>query len=176
LRGAILDIERAVRTAVPDAAIDGYELQEELAGCIEAVVGFKATPPFGALIMAGTGGTLVELQNDRAFSLAPLTSTEAATLIGQTRLGALLGGYRNLMPVTELAELAALIANLSELAADMHDVLAECDLNPVMVAPGSGKARLVDVLFVATGRSEPEGRRIAEQRGDHATPFATPPE
>jgi acetyltransferase len=151
LRGAILDIERAVRDAVPDAAIDGYELQEELSGCIEAVIGFKATPPFGALMMAGTGGTLVELQNDRAFSLAPLTAAEAVTLVGQTRLGAVLGGYRNLMPLTDPRPLADLIANLSELAADMHDVLAACDLNPVMVAPESGKSRLVDVLFVAGG-------------------------
>jgi hypothetical protein len=103
--------------------------------------------------MAGTGGTLVELQNDRAFSLAPLTQTEAVTLVGQTRLGAVLGGYRNLMPLTDPRPLAALITNLSELAADMHDVLAACDLNPVMVAPASGRSRLVDVLFVAAGLS-----------------------
>jgi acetyltransferase len=151
LRDAILAIERAVRAAVPNAAIEGYELQEELTGCIEAVAGFKATPPFGALLMAGTGSTLVELQNDRAFSLAPLTPAEAVALIGPTRLGAMLGGYRNLMPVTDPRPLADLIANLSDLAADMHDVLAECDLNPVMVAPVSGKARLVDALFVAGG-------------------------
>jgi hypothetical protein len=65
----------------------------------------------------------------------------------------MLGGYRNLMPVTDPAPLADLIAALSELAADMHDVLAACDLNPVMVSPGSGKVRLVDVLFVAAGSS-----------------------
>jgi hypothetical protein len=55
------------------------------------------------------------------------------------------------MPVTDLTALSDLIANLSVLAADMHDVLAECDLNPVMIAPGSGSARLVDALFVAGG-------------------------
>jgi acetyltransferase len=151
LRAAIAAIEQAVRTAVPGAVIEGYELQEELSGCIEAVLGFKATPPFGALVLAGTGGTLVELQNDRAFGLGPLTPAEADALVRQTRLGAVLGGYRNLMPVTDLAALSGLIANFSELAADMHDVLAECDLNPVMVAPGSGRVRLVDVLFVAGG-------------------------
>jgi acetate---CoA ligase (ADP-forming) len=124
LRGAVLDIERAVRAAASHVVIDGYELQEELSGCIEAVVGFKATPPFGVLIMAGAGGTLVELQNDRAFSLAPLTAAEAVALIGQTRPGAVLGGYRNLMPVIDLAGLAELIATLSELAADMHEILA----------------------------------------------------
>jgi acetyltransferase len=151
LRDAIAAIGRAVRDAVPSAVIEGYELQEELSGGIEAVAGFKATPPFGALVMAGTGGTLVELQNDRAFSLAPLDAAEATALIRQTRLGALLGGYRNLVPATDLTEVAAILTNLSRLAADMRDVLAEGDLNPVMIAPGSGKARLVDALFIAAG-------------------------
>ena len=149
LRDAIATIARNVGHAIPTAVIEGFELQEEMSGCIEAVAGFKATPPFGALIVIGTGGTLVELQNDRALSLSPVTQAEAAGLIGTTRLGALLGGYRNLVPRTDLAPLAALLAGLSELAADLHDVLAECDLNPVLVRPGSGEVRIVDALFAA---------------------------
>jgi acyl-CoA synthetase (NDP forming) len=149
LRAAIALIETNVRRAIPGAVIDGYELQESLAGWVEAMAGFKATPPFGALIVTGAGGTMVELQNDRALSLCPVAPAEAAGLIAGTRLGALLGGYRNLAPRTDLAPLSALIANLSEMAADLHDVLAECDLNPVMVQPGTGAVRIVDALFIA---------------------------
>ena len=156
LQAAILAIEQAVRTSVPHAVIEGYELQEQLSDAIEAVAGFKAAPPFGALTVVGTGGTLVELQADRAISLSPVSSMEAASMIAGTRLGRRMDGYRNLLPPTNPAPLAALVAGLSELAADLYDVLAECDLNPVLVQPGSGTARIVDALFVAGRADEPQ--------------------
>ena len=70
-------------------------------------------------------------------------------MLGRTRLGALLSGYRNLVPVTDTTGLRNLLLAMSELAADMQDLLTECDLNPVLVRPGSGAVRMVDVLFIA---------------------------
>ena len=35
----------------------------------EAMIGFAATPPFGSLVVVGTGGTMVELQADKAVRL-----------------------------------------------------------------------------------------------------------
>ena len=102
LRAAIAAIERNVRAARPGAVIEGYELQEQLTGWVEAMAGIKATPPFGALILVGSGGTLIELLQDRALSLSPVTPDEAAAMIRQTRLGARLAGYRNLLPRTDL--------------------------------------------------------------------------
>ncbi len=113
------------------------------------MAGLKSTPPFGVLTLVGTGGALVELQNDRAVSLSPMTPEEAQSLIRQTRLGPLLSGYRNLLPKTNLLHLAALLSNLSTLAADLHDLLAEADLNPVLVQPGTGDVCIVDALFIA---------------------------
>ena len=135
---------------VPGAVIDGFELQEELVDCVEAIVGFKATPPFGALVVVGMGGTLVELQADRALGLSPASAAEAAGMIDRTRLGALLHGYRNLILRTDTAELVNLVCKLSNLAADLCDVLTECDLNPVLIRKGSGEVRVVDALFVAS--------------------------
>jgi acetyltransferase len=150
LHAAMARIEANVRTNVPGAMIDGFELQEELVDCVEAMVGFKATPPFGALVVVGMGGTLVELQADRALGLGPVAATEAAGMIDRARLGALLHGYRNLIPPTDTAELVGLVCKLSKLAADLCDVLAECDLNPVLIRKGSGEVRVVDALFVAS--------------------------
>ncbi len=149
LRAAIERIESNLRANVPGAVIDGFELQEELADCVEAMVGFKATPPFGALVVVGMGGTLVELQADRALGLSPISAAEAADMIGRTRLGALLDGYRNLIPCTDTAALADLVCKLSNLSADLCDVIHECDLNPVLIRKGSGEVRVVDALFVA---------------------------
>jgi acetate---CoA ligase (ADP-forming) len=150
LRAAITRIEANVRANVPGAVIDGFELQEELVDCVEAMVGFKATPPFGALVVVGMGGTLVELQADRALGLSPVFTAEAAGMIDRTRLGALLHGYRNLIPRTDTAELVNLVCKLSNLAADFCDGLVECDLNPVLIRKGSGEVRVVDALFVAS--------------------------
>ena len=150
LHAAMARIEANVRASVPGAVIDGFELQEELVDCVEAMVGFKATPPFGALVVVGMGGTLVELQADRALGLSPVSAAEAAGMIDRTRLGALLHGYRNLIPRTDTAELVNLVCKLSNLAADLCDVLIECDLNPVLIRKGSGEVRVVDALFVAS--------------------------
>jgi len=150
LHAAIARIAANVQANVPGAVIDGFELQEELMDCVEAMVGFKATPPFGALMVVGMGGTLVELQADRAFGLSPVSAAEATAMIDRTRLGALLNGYRNLIPRTDTAKLADLVCKLSGLAADLCDVLTECDLNPVLIRKGSGEVRVVDALFVAS--------------------------
>jgi acetyltransferase len=149
LRAAVALIEKNVRETVPGAVIAGYEMQEELIDCVQAMVGYQAAPPYGALTIVGTGGVLVELEADKALSLSPLTAAEAGAMLGTTRLGKTLDGYRNLIPRTDTAPLAGLVSSLSELAADFAALVPECDLNPVLIAKGSGKVRVVDALFVA---------------------------
>ena len=82
----------------------------------------------------------------------PVTKAEAAAMVSATRFGKVLGGYRNLIPRSDSAPLAALISSLSQLASDFCDVVPECDLNPVLVRKGSGDVRVVDALFVAAGQ------------------------
>jgi len=149
LRRAVLEIGRNVLAAKPGAVIDGYEIQEELRDCVEAVAGFSVARPLGALTIVGSGGTLTELEADRAVALNEISPTEAVEMIKTTRLGKILGGYRNLMPPTSLEGLAQLVSSLSRLAGDLSDVLSECDLNPVLVRKVSGEVRAVDVLLVA---------------------------
>jgi acyl-CoA synthetase (NDP forming) len=149
LRAAVALIERNVRTQVPGAVIDGYELQEELVDCLQAMVGYQAAAPYGALTIVGSGGVLVELEADKALSLSPVTAVEAGAMVAGTRLGKTLAGYRNLIPVTDTAPLAGLVANVSALAADFCGLVPECDLNPVLIRKGSGDVRVVDALFVA---------------------------
>jgi acetyltransferase len=154
LGAALALIESNVREKVPGAVIDGYELQEELIDCVQAMVGYQAAPPYGALTIVGSGGVLVELEADKALSLSPVTAAEAGALLAATRLGKTLDGYRNLLPRTDTAPLAGLVSNLSELAADFSELVPECDLNPVLIRKGSGDVRVVDALFVAAGADQ----------------------
>jgi len=148
LAQAIATITEGVPSQLPQAAIDGFELQEELRGSIEAMAGFTRSPPFGALMAVGTGGTMVELDADRALGLAPVSVEDAERLISETRLGRLLTGYRNLIPSTNLQPLASLVADLSRLATDLGETITACDLNPVMVEKESGTVRVVDALLI----------------------------
>ena len=118
------------------------------------MIGFAATPPFGSLVVVGTGGTMVELQADRAIGLAPMERDDAMGMIEATRLGKLLAGYRNLMPETDTSKLADLVVRTSRLAADLGDLVTACDLNPVLVRKGSGEVRLVDALMLSGASSQ----------------------
>lgn len=147
LANAIAAVERNVTRAAPSATIEGFELQRQFDGDLEAVAGFVAAPPFGAKIVVGTGGTLVELYADRALGLAPLSHDEAKGMIAATNLGVRLSGYRNLIRETDTVPLAALLVSLSKLAQDFGDVIMECDLNPVMIRARNGEVMVVDVLM-----------------------------
>src|SRR5258708_8458838 len=117
LSAALALIEKNVREKVPGAVIDGYEMQEELIDCVQAMVGYQAAPPYGALTIVGSGGVLVELEADKALSLSPVTTAEADAMLAVTRLGKTLDGYRNLIPRTDTPGLARLASNRPELAA-----------------------------------------------------------
>jgi acyl-CoA synthetase (NDP forming) len=152
LRKAIATIGSRIRAALPNAVINGYELQEQVLGGIEALAGFTSAAPFGQLVVLGSGGTLVEIMADRAVKLAPLSRDEAAGMLDRTKLAKVLDGYRNLMPKTDKSHLVELAVNLSRLASDLDGVLLACDLNPVVVRKGTGEVRVVDALCI-TGQS-----------------------
>ena len=128
------------------------------------MIRFVATPPFGSLVVVGIGGTMVELQADRAVGLAPIEIDDAAGMIEATRLGKLLAGYRNLMPKTDTSKLADLVVRTSRLAADLGDLVVACDLNPVLVRKASGAVRLVDALMLSGATVTPENENSGASR------------
>jgi acyl-CoA synthetase (NDP forming) len=148
LRDACATIESNVRSALPGVTIEGFELQEEIGGWVEAMAGFTSAPPFGPLVVVGSGGTLVEITADRAARIAPLTQEDASEMIATTKLARLLAGYRNLMPVTDVSQLATVVSRLSQLASDLDGVMIACDINPVLIRKGTGEVRIVDALCI----------------------------
>lgn len=147
LKAAIASIAANIRAAAPTARIAGFELQSEFSGDLEAMVGAVASPPFGAKVIVGSGGTLVELLKDTAQRLTPLSSGEAEKMIAQTMLGARMNGYRKLLPPTDSAPLARLVESVASMMEDLGDILAACDLNPVVIRKGTGEAMVVDALM-----------------------------
>ncbi len=100
---------------------------------------------FGPLAMVGAGGTLIELLSDRQFALAPIDRPAGRRLLERLTLSKLMGGYRG-MPAVDTEAVAAALAAFSVMLADLGDLIAECDLNPVIAGPQGCVA--VDALIV----------------------------
>lgn len=125
----------AVRAAVEkmQAAIKAADLrffiQKFTPGGLEVILGAKAEPGVGHLIMFGLGGIFVEVIKDVVFNLTPVSDAEADRMLEQIKAAALLKGVRGQKGV-DRAALSALIQKLSQLVTDLPEI-AEMDLNPV---------------------------------------------
>jgi len=91
------------------------------------------------------GGILVELLKDSSLRLPPLTHEEALEMIHETRGVRLLQGFRG-RPPADMDALADALVHFSQLAADLGDLIAALDINPLMVLPGRQGVRAVDAL------------------------------
>ncbi|KWT94107.1 MULTISPECIES: GNAT family N-acetyltransferase [unclassified Variovorax] len=130
---AVSEMLRAVRTARPDARIDGFTVQPMVhrPHAQELIVGASIDSVFGPVILCGQGGTAVEVTADSAVALPPLNRSLARELVSRTRVSRLLAGYRDHPPARMDALYDVLIA-VSQMLADLPQ-LAELDINPLYV-------------------------------------------
>jgi acyl-CoA synthetase (NDP forming) len=112
---------------------------------VEVALGILRDPTFGPLILVAAGGVLVELVHDRTLALPPIDEDAAHRLIDGLAMRPLLDGVRG-APPSDVEALARAISRLSVLAVELGDVIAELDINPVIVSPHGCVA--VDVLVV----------------------------
>jgi acetyltransferase len=124
-------IQRA-RTARPNARITGVTVHPMhlRPKARELIVGVANDPIFGPVVVFGTGGTAVEVIDDKALALPPLDMKLAGELIDRTRVSRLLKGYRNVPPANRQA-LELMLVKVAQLVADLPEV-QELDLNPVL--------------------------------------------
>ncbi len=109
-----------------------YLVQRMASPGVEALVGVENDDQFGPVIACGPGGTLVEMVDDVALRLAPLTDDAALALIAATQLERLLRGLRG-QPPGDSEALANMLVRLSKLAFEHRHQLISMDMNPVIV-------------------------------------------
>jgi acyl-CoA synthetase (NDP forming) len=100
---------------------------------VELLVGGVRDPEFGAMVMAGLGGVLVETQRDVQLAVAPVDTGQAEAMLRSLRGAAILGGLRGSPPV-HLGFVAETIVAIGDLMV-AHPQIAELDLNPVLASP-----------------------------------------
>jgi acetyl coenzyme A synthetase (ADP forming)-like protein len=154
----VLRAFRDMRSTIGER-MDGVMVQPMAAPGVETLVGLIHDQSFGPLVVFGSGGTSVELFEDRSLRVLPLTDLDAAELVRSLRSSPLLFGYRGAPPVAVTA-LEDLLLRVGRLAEDIPEI-AEMDLNPVIVSPSGVVA--VDAklrLAPAAGEDDPAVRRL----------------
>ena len=133
--------------------LTGVLVQPMITGGTEVIIGVQDDQMFGPLVVFGLGGVATEVLADHAARLAPLTETDADTLINSVRSAPLLRGQRHVSrapggnggtgsppggeqssPAAGLAALRDVLMRVSRLADDLPEI-TELDLNPVIAHP-----------------------------------------
>lgn len=132
---------------VPQAVIDGVFVQEMLTPGLEVIIGVNNDPQFGPAVLVGLGGVFVEIFKDTALLPAPFTKEEALRMLDGLKALPLFKGYRGKAEL-DLDALAQVVANVSHLASEQRDVIAELDINPVFVYEKGKGVCAADALVV----------------------------
>jgi acyl-CoA synthetase (NDP forming) len=125
--------------------VDGILIAQQVKADLELVVGTAFDAEMGPVVLFGTGGVEIELMKDVALAGAPLDAAEAKKLIGRTKAGVRLRGYRGKPALHEASVVKALVG-LSNLMMDAGSRIASIDVNPFLVNGRTGVA--VDGLIV----------------------------
>ncbi len=154
LRDALNRMVIRVRTAAPDATIEGFVVQAMIhrPQAHELILGVAEDSKFGSVILFGQGGTATEVIADRALALPPLNLVLAGALIDRTRVARLLAGYRDRPPADREA-IARTLVRLSELIVD-HPEIVELDINPLLADEQGVIALDARVRIAPAGRED----------------------
>ncbi len=140
-------IENA-RQFKPDADIQGVLVGTMAKKGVEMIVGTVNDATFGPIVMVGFGGVTTELFKDVVYRPAPVSDAEARTMLDELKSSPLLNGFRG-APRADKTALARLIAQISNLAADLKDDISEIEINPVVAHDEGEGVTVIDALVVA---------------------------
>ena len=145
VRAAFNQITARVKKLKNKPKLDGILIAQQVKAQLELVIGASLDAEMGPVVLFGSGGIDIELMKDVALAGAPLDAAEAKALIGRTKAGVKLRGYRGKPALHEASAVKALVG-LSNLMADAGNRVASIDVNPFLINERTGVA--VDALIV----------------------------
>jgi acyl-CoA synthetase (NDP forming) len=158
-RAAYERVLAGAKAYAPHAIIDGVLVQPMAAPGRELILGVTRDERWGPLLMVGLGGVLAEVLSDTALAPVPLDRDTALALIGRLKGAKVLGPWRG-MPAADTDALADVMVKLAQFAADHAAIIAEIDLNPVIVHDKGDGVSVVDALIV---KRDAHARRAAAE-------------
>lgn len=119
-------------------------------GGLELALGLRLDPEVGPVVLLGRGGVELELYRDYALSPLPVTPRRLARLLEETKVGAILRGYRRGPGYDQEAIFSALKA-LEAFALRYRDGVHSVDINPFVVFPQGEGGLALDALVMLYG-------------------------
>ncbi|MFC7611045.1 acetate--CoA ligase family protein [Teichococcus aestuarii] len=147
IAAAVTEILARARAAFPAAKLEGVLVAPMQQGLAEVILGYRHDPEVGPVVVLGLGGVTAELSRRTAVRLAPVSLETAQEMIAAIPELRAIQGYRNL-PRGDVPALAQAIRALSLLAALPREMVAEAEINPLIVRPEGQGAVAVDGLVV----------------------------
>ncbi|MBP5239826.1 MAG: acetate--CoA ligase family protein, partial [Oscillospiraceae bacterium] len=108
----------------------GIQIQQQVSGSLEMIIGASFDPALGHSILTGMGGTLVEVLKDVSIGHVPLSAVDAEQMIASLRCARLLDGYRGNAGVDKEA-FKQILYCVNQLLLD-HPEIREMDINPLI--------------------------------------------
>ena len=124
---------------------------------VEVILGISYDDQLGPVLLFGSGGVMVEVYNDTALRLCPVSPAEARDMVAEVKGARLLQGFRG-KATADLDALVDALVRVSHLAVHLEGSLAELDVNPLMVLPAGQGVKAADALAVFHGLPQNTGR------------------
>jgi acetyltransferase len=121
VRDTYIEMVQTVTRLQPEARINGVTVQNmssQKRGR-EINIGMVTDHPFGPVIVFGSGGTMIELINDRAMELPPLNQFLARSLIARARVAETLGEWRGASAI-DMEALEQVLLRVSEMVCELR--------------------------------------------------------
>jgi len=156
----------AVHKRSPSARLSGVTVEPMIVRPHgrELMIGVMRDSVFGPAITFGAGGTMVEIQRDRAVALPPLNAFLVGDMIQETRIAKLLAAFRD-KPAIDMGALEAVLLRVSEMVCELPWI-DELDINPLIVDENGAVA--VDARIVL--RDSPPTRNRYAHMAIHPYP------
>ena len=120
----------------------GIQVQQQISGNLEMIIGASVDPALGHSILTGLGGTLVEILKDVSFGHVPLSSQDPGRMLRSLRSYRLLEGYRG-SAKANIEQFRQILMQVNQLLLDFP-AICEMDMNPLIFDETRGAFYAVD--------------------------------
>jgi acetyltransferase len=143
---AFEDMLHRIHQFYPEVKIDGVLVQPMITGGQELILGGRQDPNFGPVVLIGLGGIFVEVLEEVALRVAPITPREAGEMIDELRGAPILKGARGHKP-SDIEAVSEALLRLSQLLIDFPEI-RELDINPLRVFQENHGCRALDARIM----------------------------
>ncbi len=137
----------AVREHCPEAHLSGVLVAKQVASGVEMIMGVRQDPQFGPVLVVGLGGLLVEVLNQVALVVPPLTHASALHLLETFPGHRVLDAFRG-REAADREAAADVLVRLGQLSLDGEGLFSELDINPLIVGPRGQGCSVVDASLI----------------------------